>query len=31
MVSMTSVDELGPIAAEARRLIGNALASLAAP
>ncbi len=30
MVSMTSLDELGPIAAEARRLIGNALASLAA-
>ena len=30
MVSMTSVDELGPIAAEARRLIGNALASLTA-
>ena len=29
MVSMTSLDELGPIAAEARRLIGNALASLA--
>ena len=30
MVSMTSVDELGPIAAEARRLIGDALASLTA-
>ena len=30
MVSMTSLDELGPIAAEARRLMGNALASLAA-
>jgi len=30
MVSMTSRDELGPIAAEARRLIGEALASLAA-
>ena len=30
MVSMTSRDELGPIAAEARRLIGNALAALAA-
>ncbi len=30
MVSMTSLDELGPIAAEARRLIGNALAALAA-
>ena len=29
MVSMTSVDELGPIAAEARRLIGEALAALA--
>jgi uncharacterized protein (DUF302 family) len=29
MVSMTSLDELGPIAAEARRLVGNALASLA--
>jgi len=30
MVSMTSLDELGPIAAEARRLIGEALAALAA-
>lgn len=30
MVSMTSVDELAPIAAEARRLIGDALAALAA-
>jgi uncharacterized protein (DUF302 family) len=30
MVSMTSRDELAPIAAEARRLIGDALASLAA-
>jgi uncharacterized protein (DUF302 family) len=30
MVSMTGEDELGPIAAEARRLIGAALASLAA-
>lgn len=30
MVSMTSRDELGPIAAEARRLIGEALAALAA-
>ena len=30
MVSMTSLDELGPIAAEARRLMGDALASLAA-
>ena len=30
MVSMTSRDELGPIAAEARRLIGDALASLTA-
>jgi uncharacterized protein (DUF302 family) len=29
MVSMTSLDELGPIAAEARRLIGDALAALA--
>jgi uncharacterized protein (DUF302 family) len=29
MVSMTSRDELAPIAAEARRLIGEALASLA--
>ena len=29
MVSMTSLDELGPIAAEARRLMGEALASLA--
>jgi uncharacterized protein (DUF302 family) len=29
MVSMTSVDELGPIAADARRLIGDALAALA--
>jgi uncharacterized protein (DUF302 family) len=28
MVSMTSRDELAPIAAEARRLIGDALASL---
>ncbi len=28
MVSMTSRDELAPIAAEARRLIGNALAAL---
>jgi hypothetical protein len=28
-VSMTSVDELGPIAADARRLIGDALAALA--
>jgi uncharacterized protein (DUF302 family) len=30
MVSMTSLDELGPIAAEARRLMGDALASLTA-
>lgn len=30
MVSMTSIDELGPVAAEARRLIGDALAALAA-
>jgi uncharacterized protein (DUF302 family) len=30
MVSMTGEDELGPIAAEARRLMGAALASLAA-
>ncbi len=30
MVSMTSRDELAPIAAEARRLLGEALASLAA-
>ena len=30
MVSMTSVDELAPIAAEARRLIGDALTALAA-
>jgi uncharacterized protein (DUF302 family) len=29
MVSMTSVDELAPIAADARRLIGEALAALA--
>jgi hypothetical protein len=29
MVSMTSRDELAPIAAEARRLIGDALTSLA--
>jgi uncharacterized protein (DUF302 family) len=29
MVSMTSLDELGPIAAEARRLVGAALAALA--
>jgi hypothetical protein len=29
MVSMTSRDELAPIAAEARRLMGEALASLA--
>jgi uncharacterized protein (DUF302 family) len=30
MVSMTGEDELGPIAAEARRLIGEALTELAA-
>ncbi len=30
MVSMTGEDELGPIAAEARRLVGAALAALAA-
>ncbi len=30
MVSMTGEDELGPIAAEARRLVGDALAALAA-
>jgi uncharacterized protein (DUF302 family) len=30
MVSMTSRDELGPIAADARRLIGEALAALIA-
>ena len=30
MVSMTSLDELGPVAAEARQRIGDALASLAA-
>lgn len=29
MVSMTGEDELGPIAAEARRLVGDALAALA--
>ena len=29
MVSMTGEDELGPIAAEARRLIGDALSALA--
>ncbi len=28
MLSMTSLDELGPVAAEARRRIGNALAAL---
>jgi hypothetical protein len=28
MVSMTSRDELAPIGAEARRLVGNALAAL---
>ena len=31
MVSMTSRDELAPIAAEARRLIGEALTALAGP
>lgn len=30
MVSMTSRDELGPIAADARRLVGDALAALLA-